>query len=456
MDLYALITAAVGGWGVIVLMLALKLATCVLTFLVLDRFFSRFPAWLATVLFVVAPCSIMLAHEVANATTLIASLWPLGAFLLTSPRDGTGKPGPVRGPFIGTAVFLAGQTDWFFLTIIPSLFFLLMERTGPWTDRLSATLKKPVCRRFLIGLTVTMVLFGLQVVLYEPDFRGLGTHLAMEAGAAGQKRVSHSGLFSLVALRFVLFVGVPLLLGLIAGLVHWWRRREPLPLVESVLVFLPVYGAAAFILPQYFVRENSMYSSLLFPAAVLTALVLEHHRRFLPWVLACLALPGIVEMHLYASPPLTSATSAAFGQFFAANSEKRDLILTNLDPPEAPFRISDVMASRATRIAADRNIFFGYREAGSWDNDYNVSKLTKAPILFLLDTSRTFSPALKQFLGDHARFLSSATLAVPSEGLNFYDEARSFVFYKIMRKEARPTSTSLGAGVENFEIYRLR
>lgn len=457
MDLYALIIAAVGAYGVVALMLTLKLATCVLVFLVLDRCFSRFSAWFATILFAVAPCSVLLKHEIANATTLVASLWPLGVFLLLNGSLDSAKQGAARGRFIGTTVFLAGQTDWFFLTIIPPLLVLIFERTGSWWNSVVATLKKPVCVRLLAGTAMTLLVFSLQVILYEPDFRGLHGHLAMEAAVSSHAPVSRSMLFGLIGLRLIMFIGVPLLIGLAAGALLSCRCKERSRLIRAALVFIPVYAVTACLLPQYFVRESSVYSSLLFPATVLTALALENYRRWLAWVLAALCVPGIVEIHLYTAIPEKSATAVTFGQFFAASSAKRDVILTNIDPPSPPYKGSDVMAVRATRIVADRLIFFAQREPEGWKKDPNLIKLANAPALFVFDKSRPSSPDLQQYLHQESKLLSSLNLEIPPERLGVVEKVRSFIFYTIMRKEkaGSPPQQTSGA-FEEIEIYRIK
>src|SRR5205085_8723447 len=98
---------------------------------------------------------------------------------------------------------------------------------------------------------------------------------------------------------------------------------------------------------------SSMYSYLLFPAAVLTAAFIERRGPFFRWLLAALCIPGLLQIYAYTSIPKISGTARAIGSFIAANSAKTDAVLTNLELGRSPYKASDVMAGRATTFVAD-------------------------------------------------------------------------------------------------------
>jgi len=454
MWLYALIYALSGPWAVVVLLLALRLATCVLVFLVLDRHFNRFSAWCATVLFCLAPCSMHLANEIANATSLAAILWPLGALLvLGALPDSSSSPG-ARPRFLGSAVFLAGQMDWFAWTLIPPLLILGQRWLGCWRKTLAAAFRNPICIRILVGAGLTILALCLQVLFYERDYHTLVHHITAKAGA-NKAAVSRPLLFLLVPVRSLLWVGAPLLIGAVVGLCCC--RRQWFPLVGASLAYVGVWALTACALAEYFVAESSIYNYLLFPAAVLTAVALEQRGRFLPWILLALCLPGILEIHLYASIPQLSETSKVVARFIADNSAKSDAIATNLEPGSPPYKASDVMAVRATRVAADRNIQFAFQTAEGLAHLPVMLKRTNPPALFFLDTSRPVAPDLLEKLHREGKVINRTTLSLPARKLNMPEKIRAFVFYRLMRKH-KPHSTpgqQQTAGEENFEIYSL-
>ncbi|TAK93978.1 MAG: hypothetical protein EPO07_17425 [Verrucomicrobia bacterium] len=453
MWVYTLLYTFAGAAGGAALAMLLRLAASVLTFCALDRHFDRFSAWCGAVLVTLAPVTLHLDSEVTNATTIAAVLWPLGAYLLS--REKTESPtSPLPGRFIGLSVFLAVQTDWFPLTIVPALIVLAVEWQRLSFRKLADPLKHPVAGRILVAAVLTSALFLLGVIYYEADFGGLHHHVRMEAGGTGGAHSRWWKVLGLVPLRSVMFVGLPLILGSVVGLFH--RRQNRSPLVLASLVYFVCWGLSALALPQYFINETSIYAYALFPAAVLTALAIQHRQRFLPWVLIALCLPGMAEIYLYDSIPALSDTSRVIGEFIASHSVATDVVLTNLEPGRRPFKPSDTSAGRAVRVAGDRRIFFGIRTPAELDEIPQMIRQTNAPTLFVVDPACAITPELREQL-QRATLVHTATLALPVAKPSLAERIRAFVFYDIMHKgKAETASGQDDSKQETLEIYRLR
>jgi hypothetical protein len=451
---YAFIFQFSGRTGVVVFLLAFRLTMALLVFYALERHFERFSAWFATVLYCLAPCGLPMDTEIANPTELTTILLPLGAILLARPNTASSLASSRRGRFVGWAVFLAGQIDWFALTMVPSLLVLAQAEAGPWRRKLKVLLENRLVVRICVAALVTTLVFLAQVVFYEADVRGLNAHLAMEAGA------QHAGVFRarllllLLPLRFVLFVGLPLVLGCALSLRYW--RRPASPLVVAALVCLGSLGLMALMIPQYFLREISVYTGPLFPAAVLAAAVIQRQQKVLPWVLAGLCLPGIAMMYLYASVPRLSNTSKAIAQFIAAHSAKTDAVLTNLEPGQPPYAAADVTSSRTTRYACDRLILFGCQKLENLREIPNLLRGAQMPLLFVLDKACPIAPDLLALLGANGRLIETATLDLGRGEPPLAARLRAFVFYKVMRKGGAGATTAADAARRDvFEVYKL-
>jgi hypothetical protein len=475
---YALISSLSGAWGIVVFSLGIKLATCVLNFVVMDRFFERASAWWASVLYCLAPCAVQLDVQAVNTTQLSSVLLPVGILLLLAAR-GNCKPTGVRGYGhwgLGLAVFVTGQMDWFPLTLVPALLALAADWTKLRSGRVVAAFRNRECAQILLGTVLTVLVFVVQVVIYESDPGGLRSHLAMEAGAGKDAGISRAALlFKFMPLRALLFVGPPLLAGLAIGLLCVWRgglglgtRRgqeqaelelcAPMSLVVVALVCLGSLAATALVIPMYFLREVSVYTYVLLPAAVLSAVAFERWRRWLPWTLLALCLPGLLEMYLYASVPKISSTSMTVARFVAAHSAATDAVAANFGPGRPPYQSSDVMGDQATRYASDRLIRWNIETPEQLGELPEALKRREGRLVFFLDKTRPFDERLRKEL-QRGMLMASVNLELPRHQLNVAERARSFFYYKVMRKGYQGPSVRADAGAtppkEEIEVYQV-
>jgi hypothetical protein len=438
-----------GEYGVLAFVLLLKLAACALVFKILDRNFERFAAWFGAVLFAVAPCAIILDCD-ADLVAAGAVFWPFAIYLL------------MRRPMESAATrwtaaliaFVAGQVSWFTLTVIPGLMAFCETWTRPPGDTVKALLKNKTALALLLGGVVSFAAFLAQVVIYDPDIHQLLPFIRTRMGATDSSAMPRGQLLTLFPLRTFLFVGAGLMAGLLAGL--RWAGRRRTSLVMAATVYLPSFVVAALVLPQYFYTENMVYGSLLFPAAVLTSLAVQEHRRVLPWLLAVLAVPGLIYGQLYFAVPMISPAARTVAKFLAGHTQRTDVVLTNLKPANPPFKSSDVFAGKAVLVVADRAIFFNFERLEDLNRIPIIMKSNAAPMVMLVCKSRPLDPLLLDKLHRDARLETTATISLPSSQLNAVEKLRAFIWHKIMRKAKAPSAATGGeAQACDFELYRF-
>lgn len=437
-----------GQYGVLAFVLFLKLAACVLVFKILDRHFERFAAWFGSVLFAVAPCSIILDPD-TDLVAVGAILWPIGVYgLMARPIQSKSA----RWLSV-VAAFCAGQIAWFTLTVIPSLMAYCESWTRPVGESLRALMRNKTALLILTASVASFACFLVQVVIYDPEIHQLIPFLRVKMGAS-KVTMPRSQLLTLFPLRTVLFIGVALIVGLVAGLRSAWRKREPL--LMAALVYLPSFVLAALLIPHYFYMENMVYGSLLFPAAVLTTLAIQESRRWLVWLLAALAVPGMIYGQLFYAVPMISPAARVMADFVSKNTMKSDMVLTNLKGATPPFKSSDIWSGKATRVVSDRLIFFEFGKLKDLDTVPVIMKSNAVPVVYLLSKSGPIEPALLEKLHRDGQLETAAKVVFPPQELNVIEKLRAFVWYKVMRKGVAPASPA--ATVEQryeFEIYRL-
>jgi hypothetical protein len=429
--------------------LLLKLVACVLVFKILDRNFERFAAWFGTVLFAVAPCALILDCD-ADLVATGAVFWPFAIYLLMCrPLGSTGA-----GWAAALAAFAAGQVSWFALTVIPGLMAFCEPWTRPLGASVKAVLKNKTAQALLLGGVASFAVFLAMVVIYDPEINQLIPFIRTRMGTTTFSTLPRFQLLTLFPVRTVIFAGVGLVVGMLAGLRSVGRVRTPL--VMAAVVYLPSFLLTALLIPHYFYTENMVYGSLLFPAAVLTALAVQEQGRILPWLLAALAIPGMIYGQLYFAVPMISPTARVVAKFLADHTQRTDVVLTNLKSSNPPFKTSDVFSGKAVQVVADRVIFFGFDRLEHLDAVPIIMKSNAVPVVLMVCKSRPLDPLLLNKLQRDAKLETTATVSLPPQRLTVVEKIRAFIWYKIMRKAKPPTpSASEDAQAFEFELYRL-
>jgi hypothetical protein len=78
--------------------------------------------------------------------------------------------------------------------------------------------------------------------------------------------------------------------------------------------------------------------------------------------------------------------------------------------------------------------------------------------VFILDSSRPFQPDLREALRGKGFLLNTNSLDLPGDSMNLAERARSFFYYKVMRKgkgDAQTPAAGQPAATEQIEVYKL-
>lgn len=443
--LFTLVYSIAGAYGVLLFVFAMKLAGFVLVFRILAAHFERFPAWFATALFAIAPCSIALDVDTDIVATG-ALVWPFAVWALLKWRTWLAA---------ALTMFIAAQISWFALTLIPALMILVANPARTFREGLSCVLKSRVAMAILIAGLFGFVFYLAQVAYYEPDFRALFSYVQLKMGETKSQQVTRSMLFTLFPLRTLLFTGAALVVGILLGLRQ--SRRAFSPFVLAAVAYLPSFVLAALVIPHYFYMENMVYCSLLFPATVLAAVAVQHGGRFTAPLLFALALPGLGYTQLSFAVPQISPTSRTIARLLVEHTAPTDVILTNLRPAKAPFKTSDVHSEKSVRVTADRHIYYGIETGQEVDDVPRDLKTDKAPMVFMLVKSCPISAGLASRLEREAKPMGTARIPVPQTSLTLPERLRAWVWYEIMRKGKRDTAAESARPEQlEFQFYRLK
>jgi len=315
--------------------------------------------------------------------------------------------------------------------------------------------RNPQVRGLALGGAASALIMAVQVYFYHPDFAALHQWFALKAGLISPgDGVSKARLFALVPVRLIAFVGLSLVLGAGAGFLGRRLRRDPFAI--AALAFLVCFAALVLALPNYFYMERTVYVSLLFPAAALTAAALQRWGQPLAWALTTFSLPGVIYAHLMLSVPDCSPTAQKLGPLVAEHSDIHDVVLTNIRLGESPFKSSDITGRRATATIADRLIYFNIEHVAQVGELHQLLKRDDASLVFILLKSRPLDSDLYETLRQKGKLEASFEEYLPVSSLTTAERLRGFVWYRVMRKGTAPPPETTTSGPAVFEVYRLR
>jgi hypothetical protein len=143
-----------------------------------------------------------------------------------------------------------------------------------------------------------------------------------------------------------------------------------------------------------------------------------------------------LEVYFYASVPKITQTSDIIGKFIAAKTAKTDIIFTNFEPGQHPYKSSDVMCERATRNVADRQICFQIQSLAQISEKLALFKTTNANAIFVRDVSLPVSKDLLQRL-EQIKPVASDQIMIPEERLFFIISCIKLA--TVLCGETRPT-----------------
>ena len=170
---YTLLYYCFGFAGVCAVLYLLKYAALLLCFLVLDRCFSRPSAFWASALYAVAPLFI-LCDGASNSIILSTIFWPISLALIVFRlhRKEITSPGDLL--LAGATTFLAGQSCYFALSIVPSLAVINSRVTSLRPRAIRAIATDPVSLAFLAGGVLSFLAILGQVSFYSGALTQIG------------------------------------------------------------------------------------------------------------------------------------------------------------------------------------------------------------------------------------------------------------------------------------------
>ena len=421
--------------GVATVMFLLKYLALLFCFLVLHRYFSRPAAFWASVLYAVAPGSILLDGN-ANSVVVAAVFWPLAVALIVFRFHR--KESFTRTDLLlaGATTFLAGQVSWFAFLMAPCLALINSRFVSLRLSAIRNVLTNRVSLAFMIGGILSCLVFFGQVAFYEPNVFGLGKYVALKMGATAHT-LPRWHLIGLIPLRIMAFTGIALSFVSVVGCICLARNaRIRNEFVAGAALYFVAFAAMVLVLPHFFYTENHIYTWLIFPAAVMAAMLFETISRTLRNLILLSSLTGIGMALMYASVPTISPMARFMGKTFAEHTKKTDFIFTNLKPPAPPYKSSDVTAFAMTKVVADRFIVFGALEPAQ----LTVARdMVDAATRFQYWHFRSLPipAALEAELRGRGKLLKTVPIAFPAQTETLADKLRSYYWYSLMKKGRR-------------------
>ncbi len=342
-----LVQRALGDWGVVVLGTLLGLAACIATLFALRQFSSPGIALIGALVFTIAPSSIFYDID-PNQGAMGAVLWPIAALALV-----TSLPNSWRAWLLGVACFLSGQASWMTWVVFAAL---LVGAFGiRWGERLHGQPDRRLILALLVGGSLTVLLFALQILFYTPDWQELKRYL-------GKQSVDQVGILAWLLrtlTRSAMSLGPALMIGIPAGLLAILIRRKAQSIEVVALAFLPLFSIASFVLRGFFHTENWPYEYLVFPATVLTCAFLSalpggKLLRASMTSLLALGITGLAYVFLRFSNPSLSAETRYLANLMAAESKPHEVVVTNLADQVPPLQTWNVSGLYVARHKADR------------------------------------------------------------------------------------------------------
>ena len=350
---------AVGGAGLcLALALGIKLSSSLAGYFFLKRFFAPKAAWLASALAIIAPAAVIMDLE-SNIIGIAAAFWPFAALLVMAHREGR-----VRALWLGVVVFVGGQVDWMFLTLIPALIWLALPAIPRWRQIPAAVFEDPGARAISIGAILTSLLFTTQLLVYTPDLWTALNYVHMQTGS-GSSESSRLRMAVAVVFRNVFFVGLALSLGVAVGLFTKTVNATIQRFIQATMIYFAGMCVVELALLRFCFVEPSPYIYMVFPAAIVTAHLLSTIRsRLLIGGLLASAIPFLGYVTIRCAVPRITEASSALAPAFARSTNSNELVLTNLRPNQAPFPSWDAAGPGMVSVVSDRLTVFDVSAIG--------------------------------------------------------------------------------------------
>jgi hypothetical protein len=357
---------------------------------------------------------------------------------------------------VGLVVFVAGQMSWFSLATIPALLLMSAVPGVDWKDAVRRNLRNPLWRAIFLGGIMTALVFGAQVLLFDPSVHELLKYTWALVGKAPVEE--HTGL-SKARLLLIFLVHAVLLLGppLIAGLLLSLRVAIPSKRLDGgtygmiLFVGLNIVGMVA--APYFYDFERWPLAWMLFPATYLTAAWLSTVRTRIVaviWGLVILAVPGFLYLQATAVMPKVSNGSKTLTRYLTEHTHSEDLVLTDFQYRMPPFKPWENIG--IDRLA-DRLAFSDVTSSKQVEKYVNKYGDEVSRVLYLHESHRPMNDDLAQKVRA-GTLLDRTELLIPAEQ---QEGERLFYFLNRWRRALGtevPESSYTDQSI-TLELYRL-
>jgi hypothetical protein len=454
MWVFALAYRILGPPGMVIIVLVTGLAGCLAVLAVLRTSFTPVSAFVGTLLYVVAPTSILFDTN-TNVVALGAIIWPAAAFIYSVVA--AGRDQSRFAVYVGLIVFLCGQISWFTLSIVPALMVMTAKADTHLQQQALRFWKNRFWLAIIIGAALTALLFCLQIWFYSTNLTASFSYALAHAGSEGGFLFSRLKMCAFITAKGFLLVGPALVIGAVFGLICFRKAATTPGLIRGAVAGFACALFAALILIRFYYRERTPYAYLLFPATVLTAYALDRVRSWLRPFLGGLAAVGLVYVALQISSPVTSNAAKTLSDFLRQRTQPEDVVLSDLREQQPPFPSWDTGSREVTMLAADRLLYYGIESNSQLNEQIDAfsSQQHRSRFLFLHDSTRATSPDLRRAIEQNGQLLSRISLPLPVELKSPVLRLRSYYWRITGSPFAQQTETSTHPNME-FELYEMK
>lgn len=451
--IYYAIYPFLGTTGILACCALAGLAGCLLTYLILLRFYDARTALWGGLLYIVAPIAIFYDAE-PNFVALGVVFWPLSVYCATDPRLSAVK----KAWLLGLIIFVAGQITWFSWMIYPCLIFLTARKEQSFFQQVCRPFSNPIWVGLTIGMFLTAVGFFAQIFGYSGDLDGAFDY-ALRRVRPKEESLTRAVMMKTVLIKFFLLIGPALFLGGIAGLIVTLKRWGKDRLAVLAVIGLACNVVAIAVLTNFYYTEQNGHRFMLFPACVLTATLLwQITYRWLKPLLVVLSLCGLFYAEVRTLIPVSSQASNVFSEKLAAKFDPYALIYTNLGKRHAPFPSWEPDPSWNVSLSSDRHIYLEANTLKGLAEHLTAfrSQSKQPPVFYLVDPSQSLDDGLRAYLEKNGKRLDDWALEFPFEKPNAGTQLRSLYWRLAKSRYALKANENTNSATQlTFQVYEL-
>jgi hypothetical protein len=450
--IYALLCWLFGKAAVYVLVALRALATIWLTYAFLAKLFSRKIALPVTALLVTSHATIEFAMncDIVGQGVIV---WPVAGLLALRMRE---RPSRGLAFALGLSLFVAGQISWLALSVAPVLLLLCLPPTLTLAQALRRPWAVPGWLALLVGGCASFAVFIGQVLVYSPALEGNAQYLSIQMGMGGPTRLQ---MLPVLLLRMLL-ASAPLWLGAILCLLCFGRIVKNSPFGRASLVYFLIFFFVLMAVPRLLFLNQHGFSYLMFPCALIVAVVLHENRgRWIPYLMAAIALPGLLFCYAKMHDYRPSNATLTLGAWLAQNTPREGLIFTNFKHLTPPVPDWDGEFLAYVAFAGDRVVINRVANQSEFKGAAGELKEHFPYVYFLQETTQPIEPQWETNLEQQATAIVRASLPVAPEQPRYFKLARVWLWSLLGGSAPHYATAAVGesASTNSFslKLYQL-